>query len=280
MSEKIIDPHVHFLNLIEGQYSWLQGSNPPPWPNLDVIKAPSSFAQLQQTCPFELAGLIHIEAGFDNLQPINELNWLSQHLQNSPYKAVSYAPIDAPPKEFSRALNTQAHTSLVGIRDITEGNDGSRLLNVHCYENLVFLSEQQLIFEAQFNIENSAICQQIIKYCQRLPHLKIVINHAGLPTNLPQWQNAITLLAKLPNCFIKFSGFELLTEAVQTKRQHCFNFIIKHFSQQQIMFASNFPVCQIKQSYQQCWQSHYALCKSHSLWQQLSYKNAQNCYQV
>jgi len=280
MSEKIIDPHVHFFNLVEGQYSWLQGSNPPAWPNLEVIKAPSSFTQLQQACPFELAAVIHIEAGFDNQHPINELNWLTQHLQNSAYKAVSYAPIDAPPKAFSRALNMQAHASLVGIRDITEGDDGTRLLDANCYENLALLSQQQLIFEAQFNIEDSAICQKVIQYCQQLPDLKVVINHAGLPNNLTQWQSAITLLAKLPNCFIKFSGFELLTEALQAKRQYCFDFITKHFSQQHIMFASNFPVCQITQSYQQCWQSHFDICKSHHLWQQLSYKNAQLLYQL
>ena len=42
MSLKIIDPHVHFFNLAEGQYTWLQGENPPAWPNLELIKQPIS----------------------------------------------------------------------------------------------------------------------------------------------------------------------------------------------------------------------------------------------
>lgn len=280
MSEKIIDPHVHFFNLTEGQYSWLQGCNPPSWPNLEKITAPSSFSQLQQACPFELTALVHIEAGFDNHQPVNELKWLASHLAGHKYKAVSYAQIDKPLTDFAQALDTQRHPSLVGIRDITEGDDGIRLLSSNCFENLAHLSEQKLIFEAQFHIENSAICHQVINYCQQLPDLRLVINHTGLPRNSAHWQASICQLAKLPNCFIKFSGFELLSPALQTQRQYCFDFITKHFSHQRIMFASNFPVCQIKHSYQQCWQSHFSLCNSHHLWQQLSYKNAQLCYQV
>jgi len=48
MSSAIIDPHVHFFNLLEGQYTWLQGANHPTRPNLDKIKQPISAAQLMQ----------------------------------------------------------------------------------------------------------------------------------------------------------------------------------------------------------------------------------------
>ena len=66
MSMQIIDPHVHFFNLAEGQYTWLQGENPPAWPNLEKIKQPISAEQLVKSTDFELAGIVHIEAGFDN----------------------------------------------------------------------------------------------------------------------------------------------------------------------------------------------------------------------
>ena len=77
MSTNIIDPHVHFFNLLDGQYTWLQGSNPPAWPNLEKIKRPISAQQLANSTDFKLKGLVHIEAGFDNSAPIKELNWLS-----------------------------------------------------------------------------------------------------------------------------------------------------------------------------------------------------------
>lgn len=280
MSERIIDPHVHFFNLAQGQYDWLQGSNPVSWPNLATIKAPMTAIQLQQQTQFELAGLVHIEAGFDNQQPINELLWLAKHLTGHNYKAISFASIDSHPNDFNNAIIALSHPSLAGIRDITEGTDAVRLSNSHCLENLALLSSYQFIFEAQFNIENLTITQQIVNYCRQLPHLQVVINHAGLPNDLPQWQQGISQLAKIANCRIKFSGFELLPALTQTQQQQCFDFIIKCFGIQRVMFASNFPVCQINASYQQCWQSHYERCTNDTMWSQLSYKNALHCYQV
>jgi L-fuconolactonase len=91
MSTKIIDPHLHFFNLLEGQYTWLQGANPPAWSNLDKIKQPISVAELIKSTDFELVGLVHIEAGFDNNQPVKELNWLAKHIKTIPYKAISFA---------------------------------------------------------------------------------------------------------------------------------------------------------------------------------------------
>lgn len=280
MSARIIDPHVHFFNLAQGQYDWLQGSNPVSWPNLATIKAPITATQLQQQTQFELAGLVHIEAGYDNQQPVNELHWLAEHLAGQNYKAVSYANIDSHPNDFNNAIIALSHPSLVGIRDITEGTDAMRLSNSYCLENLAQLSAHQLIFEAQFAIENLVITQQIVNYCRQLPHLQIVINHAGLPSDLQLWQQGISQLAQIANCRIKFSGFELFPALTQTQQQQCFDFIIKHFGIQRVMFASNFPVCQINTSYQQCWQSHFKRCTSDNMWSQLSYKNALYCYQV
>ncbi|MBB1479862.1 MULTISPECIES: amidohydrolase family protein [Pseudoalteromonas] len=280
MSERIIDPHVHFFNLVQGQYDWLQGNNPVPWPNLDTIKAPISVNQLQHISQFEIAGLVHIEAGFDNQHPINELHWLAEHLGGHNYKAISFANINSHPDDFNNAITALSHPSLVGIRDITEGADAMRLSHATCHDNLALLASKQLIFEAQFEVEKLTITQQLINYCQQLPHLQLIINHAGLPNNLSIWQQGISQLAQLPNCWIKFSGFELLTAQLQTQQQQCFNFILQHFGQHRVMFASNFPVCQINASYQQRWSNHFELCNTHSVWQQLSYKNAQHCYQV
>ncbi|MBH0026050.1 amidohydrolase family protein [Pseudoalteromonas sp. SWN29] len=279
MSLKIIDPHVHFLNLAEGQYSWLQGANPPAWPNLDKIKQPVSAEQLVKSTDFELAGLVHIEAGFDNTSPINELNWLSSHLKNLPFKAISYNQIDSPADQFTHCLKALAHSNLCGIRDITEGSDAKRLLDANSFKNLITLSNTQLHFEAQFDIENSEITKQVAYYAKQLPQLQIIINHAGLPSNLNTWQQGVELLAQHDNIAIKFSGFELLKLTCE-QQAACFNFIFNHFGQQRIMFASNFPVCQINTSYNNLWHNYKAICSSNKIWHNLSYTNAKHYYQV
>ncbi|WP_404341407.1 amidohydrolase family protein [Pseudoalteromonas mariniglutinosa] len=279
MSEYIIDPHVHFFNLLEGQYHWLQGDSEPQWQNLPQIKAATSLSALQQQCPFQLAGLVHIEAGFDNNAPIKELNWLAKHLAGFNYKAISYAKIDSTDNQFSKAITNLKHTSLMGVRDITEGNDSKRLLNQYCHHNLSLLAAHGLLFEAQFAIENSIVTKQIVSYCQSIPTLNLVINHMGLPSNIAAWQQNIATLARCDNVFIKYSGQELLGNTVEQQR-HIFNTLIKCFGEQRVMFASNFPVCQINASYQARWQGYLQLCHNHSQWYTLSNKNAASLYQL
>ena len=279
MSTKIIDPHVHFFNLLEGQYTWLQGANPPAWPNLDKIKQPISVAKLIKSTDFELVGLVHIEAGFDNEQPNNELNWLAKHIKRLPYKAISFATINQPNNAFKLALKHLKHSSLVGIRDITEGHDATRLLNPHCLDNLRHLCHLKLHFEAQFEIENFNITEQLISYANQVSDLQIIINHAGLAHNLANWQRAIELLAQQPNVAMKFSGFELLMLNSEQQRQ-CLTHILKHFGMQRVMFASNFPVCQININYNELWHHYRSLCSDDLTWQHLSYKNAARLYQL
>ena len=279
MSLKIIDPHVHFFNLVEGQYSWLQGANPPAWPNLEKIKQPVSAQQLVKSTDFELVGLVHIEAGFDNTSPINELNWLDSHLKSLSFKAISYNQIDSSADQFINSLEALTHLSLCGIRDITEGTDAKRLLDANSFKNLTTLSDTQLHFEAQFDIENSEITKQIAYYAKQLPQLQIIINHAGLPSNLNDWRQGVELLAQHDNIAIKFSGFELL-RLTSEQQAACFNFLFNHFGQQRIMFASNFPVCQINTSYNNLWHCHKALCSNDKTWHDLSYTNAKHYYQV
>ena len=279
MSMQIIDPHVHFFNLAEGQYTWLQDENPPAWPNLEKIKQPISVEQLVKSTDFELAGIVHIEAGFDNQSPINELNWLSSHLKGIPFKAISYTQIDSSADQFINSLEALAHSNLCGIRDITEGTDAKRLLDANSFKNLTTLSDTQLHFEAQFDIENSEITKQIAYYANQLPQLQIIINHAGLPSNLNDWRQGVELLAQHDNIAIKFSGFELL-QLTSEQQAACFNFLFNHFGQQRIMFASNFPVCQINTSYNSLWHCHKALCSNDKTWHDLSYANAKHYYQV
>jgi L-fuconolactonase len=279
MSTKIIDPHLHFFNLLEGQYTWLQGANPPAWSNLDKIKQPISVAELIKSTDFELVGLVHIEAGFDNNQPVKELNWLAKHIKTIPYKAISFATINQPNNAFKLALQQLEHCSLVGIRDITEGHDAERLLSPQCLDNLRHLSQLKLLFEAQFEVENLNITERLISYANQVSDLQIIINHTGLAHNLANWAAAIELLAKQPNVAIKFSGFELLMLNSEQQSQ-CFIHILKHFGMQRVMFASNFPVCQININYNELWQHYRTLCDDTIIWQHLSYKNAARLYQL
>ena len=75
---KIIDPHLHLFDLKQGDYHWLKADNPPNWPDKNVINNTFDEQDLSLSPPLSLAGFVHIEAGFDNLQPWRELNYLQK----------------------------------------------------------------------------------------------------------------------------------------------------------------------------------------------------------
>ncbi|WP_125558364.1 amidohydrolase family protein [Pseudoalteromonas rubra] len=273
---KIIDPHLHFFSLQQGQYHWLKHT-PPPWQNLELIRQDHLPDALLNLSGFSLEGCVHIEAGFDNDQPSRELDWLAEILPAPRYKAVSYAQIDAPATQFRTQLDALKHPNLVAIRDITEGQDALRLLNPQVAENLAYLSECGLHFEAQFELTHQDVAQHLYDIAHQLPQLRIVLNHSGLVGQGDNWLDNAKTLAKLPHCAIKFSGHELLNQPLPLQTQ--LDNLLALFGCERVMFASNHPVCLIKHSYEAIWQRYQALCQhDEQLWHQLSYANAKRWY--
>ncbi|TMP37750.1 amidohydrolase family protein [Pseudoalteromonas rubra] len=273
---RIIDPHLHFFSLRQGQYHWLK-NNPPAWPNLDLIRQDHLPDALLSLNGFSLEGCVHIEAGFDNEQPRRELEWLAQLLPATRYKAVSYAKIDAPAAQFRRQLEALKHPSLVAIRDITEGQDATRLLTPQVADNLAHLSDSGLHFEAQFELTHHSVVTHLCNIARQVPNLRIMLNHSGLVGQTDNWLENAAVLAALPHCAIKFSGHELLDNPLPLQAQ--LTSLLDLFGAERVMFASNHPVCLIQHDYQSIWQQYLALCQQdNALWHRLSYANAKNWY--
>lgn len=288
MNNSIIDPHLHLFNLEQGHHHWLRDPGAPSWPNLDRIRRSHTEADLLAATPYPLAGLVHIEAGFDNDHPVRELSWLQQAITHTPYRAIAYARIDQPTADFAAAIHALQQTALAGIRDITEGEDASRLRAPTVVQNLAHLADQGLIFEAQFNWDNLDAAQAIADYAHSMPSLRLVLNHAGLPLQLEAWQQGLGLLHQCPNTQVKFSGLELITAPVSAV--WLLQALLEGFGDKRVMLASNFPVCHITQDYAALWQGYRQLVaelaetrglspsEQAALWQALSHSNARQCY--
>ncbi|AOT09648.1 amidohydrolase family protein [Pseudoalteromonas luteoviolacea] len=276
---KIIDPHLHFFDLDEGNYEWLK-HNPPAWPHLDLIQQNHLPAALQNIALFKVAACVHVEAGFDNNHPLRELEWLANIVPPLPYKAVAYAQIDSPHEQFRNALHKLQHPSLVAIRDITEGDDAQRLQCEHTRQNLCYLAEQNIHFEAQFEVHNTVISRHMYDIYREQPAATLVINHAGFMTEGRDWQESIKLLSQIKNCVIKFSGHELLDAPIAP--QHQLSALLTYFGSERIMLASNHPVCLIKHDYETQWQHYYELVQQvdSKVWHQLSFENAKRVYKL
>jgi predicted TIM-barrel fold metal-dependent hydrolase len=274
----IIDPHIHFFDLKKGQYHWLTGTTPPPWPNLSLIKANHHKDKLNNPT-FLVEAIVHIEAGFNNNHPYLELEWLEETVPPLQYGAIAYLDITLEPYLFSQQLKGLAKSqNLRGIRDITEGDDAKRLLHKHVYKNLVTLSQYHLHFEAQFELYQLNVAHQIAQYCSNLPELQIILNHAGLLQINKSYQTALLELSDCANIAIKFSGFEHVANPLEPAA--CLALLLSYFGEDRVMFASNYPVCLMSKNYEAVWLDYYALIERKSLWQKLSYHNAKRLYRL
>ena len=261
---KIIDSHLHFFDLSQGDYHWLQPNNPPFWPDKSVINRDFSLTDLILAPKDQLLGVVHIEAGFNNQQPWREISWLEQSNKRLPVPLRTIASVDLTESvaKFRANLNHLAQfSSWVGVRHILDQAASDLLNKPVVKKNLNQLATQSLIFEAQLNGKDIAGMQALFNIANQLPQLQIVISHAGFPPNEPQalqtWQQQIKAIAQCRNVVIKASGWEMVNRDYQMSQLTArLSDLIQYFGINRVMLASNFPLCLFSHSYQNLWQ-HY-----------------------
>jgi len=285
---KIIDPHLHLFNLEQGDYQWLKADNPPLWSDKKSIAKSFTEQDLHLPYPFELAGFVHIEAGFDNQQPWREIAWLESTC-TLPFSSIAAINLLSPSKEFQQTLGKLCqYESVVGVREILDENAFEYLSNPQVHKNLTQVAKQQLIFECQMPLTDVSATEKLVEIINTLPTLSVVINHAGFPPeNIKSgswkvWQQSMLWLSRYENISIKCSGFEMINRQYSaTWQQQVIKQCLTTFGSNKTMLASNFPLCLFKDSYQGNWlnlQENIALSKNEL--ELLSYENAKRIYQL
>lgn len=278
---RVIDPHIHLFNLAQGDYHWLKSENAPFWPDKKYLCQDFSESNLAAGPEVEVAGFVHIEAGFDNEAPWRELEWLEAHC-NRPFRSIAF--VDLTRSDFLRHLHLlEQHISLVGIRFILDDHAEEYLSNPRVQENLAHIAERGLLFEAQLPLSDTLSVDALRVVLQGIPELQVVVNHAGFfQADNFDWKHSISKLAELAGCSIKCSGWEMLNrqwdlEAIKPAITH----IIAQFGSERVMLASNFPVSDLGCSYRELWARYmFGLQIPEELRSKLTFKNAQRIYRL
>lgn len=261
---KIIDPHLHLFDLAKGQYGWLKPDVSPFWPDKSIIHRDFSQQDLKLTPPLKLAGFVHIEAGFNNQQPWQEIAWL-EHSLSLDFRSIGQIDLTASRTDFINTLaKLSRYSSLVGVRHILDQQAQSLLKQARVRTNLARLAGANLIFEAQLNGCDTQAIGTLIAIAQAHPELTIILNHANFCPARQQdyrvWQKNIRALAQNDNIFIKASGWEMVERQYQpTRVSLVVSFLIECFGYGRVMLASNFPLCLFNKSYDDLWQQYQTL---------------------
>lgn len=277
----IIDPHIHLFNLKDGNYHWLKPENPPFWPDKTIINHSFGQSDLDLSSNNQIAGFVHIEAGFDNDQPWQEIAWLEK-VCSLPMKSIATCDLTLSPELFEEQLNRiTAFESVVGVRHILDDEASVLLAQKNVQINLSTVAKFNLIFELQIDISDIDSASVFAELAQQYS-LSYTVNHAGFPpldTESDSWQNwliGLNLLAKSDSA-IKCSGWEM------QDRDYNFDFqnqvvraCINAFGIEKVMLASNFPLCLFSKNYSEFWQQSLGIDEKQK--QALAYDNACSWY--
>lgn len=312
MTINIIDPHLHLFNRAEGNYDWLEATEPPVWPDKNKIQQNFSLTDLNLSnsdIKFNLAGFVHIEAGFDNEKPWREIAYI-ESLKHQSVRTIASVNLLDSPVEFKQNIDTlKQHQSLIGVRHIFDEQAGDILTNNNAQQNLACLNnlakQEHFIFELQLPLvnftpaatakstdESYLVMPLLLQTINNNRALKFVLNHAGFPAEqdnsaaMKNWHANIKSLAELPNVFIKCSGMEMINRKYDMNWfSQIVGFCIDNFSIDRVMIASNFPLCLLSnKNYLKYWQDiiNSAIMQNSAKDTQnaLVYSNALNIYQL
>lgn len=281
---KIIDPHIHFFNLELGKYDWLKPTNPPYWPDKDVINKSFNVDDIKLSKPLLLAGFVHIEAGFDNDKPWREIEWLEKNI-DIPFRSIASADITLAPPVFIELIDKLVtYSSVVGIRHIFESDTIADVFYKNISANLSYLTQQNLIFETQINSCDDAV----IDFCmlaESHPQLIFILNHAHFcpftKNDIQHWTDSIERIASNDNVFIKASGWEMVARDYTIKHvELTLSALLDCFTIERVMLASNFPLTLFSNNHQELWEKYLTLAYTSSDINKLVYENAKRIYQL
>lgn len=283
-AKKIIDPHLHFFNLQQGDYHWLKPNQPPLWPDKQKIYKNFTQSDLTLDSGLNLAGFVHIEAGFNNQQPWREIDWLEQHCIGS-FKTVAFADITA--TSFADTLNQLTHRqSVVGIRHILDDQAAKILSADLTKQHFGLLAEKNFSFDAQLSLLDERSTDALVEMANLYKTVAIIINHAGrapLQNAVNEhkiWQFNLQKLASCKNIAIKLSGWEMTDRTWQA--HHASTVIhdsISTMGESRVMLASNFPLCLFTMPYKDLWETYAEQPDIEpKTFEKISYTNAKTWY--
>lgn len=268
---KIIDPHLHLFDLQQGDYQWLQLNKAPFWPDKKKIARDFSERDLTLTQPLELSAFVHIEAGFNNKHPEQEIHWLEQTCAR-PFVSIVGIDLSLDSRKFSQQItNAMQYKSVVGVRYILDEQAFKVLSNTQTVDNLTLLNGLEVIFEVQMSLTDHAAVDTLSELINKNNHITFIINHAGFPNKnstsvaWQNWQKNLRKLAEFEQVAIKLSGWEMIDRHYQQLKisgqnidwqSYIMQWCLSTFGKKRVMLASNFPLCLFSHSnYQAYWQN-------------------------
>ena len=191
---------------------------------------------------------VYIEAEWDPRDPIGEMDFIAgvRAAEGFPTVAISQAWLDR--EDCAAVLDSHASRSFV--RGVRQKPKAGQMDDARWRSGFARLAPLGLHLELQAPWSQLAEAARVAK---DYPESTIVVNHAGLPTaDLAGWRAAMAGLAACENVAVKISGLGNLDAAA---RREVTRALIDLFGPERAMFASNYPVDSLRDSFDSIWRT-------------------------
>lgn len=261
----IVDPHHHLWDLERFSYPWLSARPLPASVAGDVAPIAKSYLlddYLADTANQNVVKSVHVDAGFDPSQPVEETRWLQSiaDQRGFPHGIVARAELHRPDVEATLAAHSQ-FPNVRGIRHIVNWHSDPAktyvtkpdfLTDPAWLRGFALLKGYNLSFDLQLYPSQMADAAAL---AAAHGDTTIILNHAGMPVDrdaeaLSLWRAGMRALAAQPNVWVKISGLGMVDWRWTENSIRPFVLdTIEIFGPDRCMFASNFPVDKLYSSF-------------------------------
>ena len=280
---KIVDAHHHLwdLNNKDTKYSWLMVTEGEAFFG-DYAAIRKSYLlddYIEDTKNQNIIKSVHVQAEHDDDKPVNETAWLQSladtHSSKLPNAIVAFA--DFSKNNVSEILDAhQEYKNTRGIRQILSYNKDEPkyshatedfMKNSTWVENFKYIRNRNLSFDIQIykhQMEDAA------NLANKYNDVLFILNHTGEPCYqskeyIESWEQNMKKLAKCENVVAKISGLGMFDPNWTIDSTRIFvEKTIQIFGIERCMFASNFPVDKIFNSFDTYWNSFKEITKNYS----------------
>ncbi len=252
----IVDAHHHLWDLSRFPYPWLHPSAPHrPFGDHTAIKRDYPIEAYLEDVASPLRASVHVQANSGAVDPVAETAWIAQEAERTGRQVAIIGPADPADVDLPRTIDR--HADFAGFRGLrlfagwdaspiwSQTKDPQLLRSEPILRLATDLCERELsldlvVFPAQL--------PQLAELVQRVPGLRIAVNHLGMPRaghagEEAQWRAGVRALSPFANVFFKISGLWTIDrdwrhEAIGPYVQH----VVASLGADRCMYGSNLPI--------------------------------------
>lgn len=239
---KIIDAHQHYWHYNQSEYDWINDS-------MKILQQdflPSHYKEEMKDN--NIHGSVVVQAR----QSDQETKWLLDLADHNEHILGIVGWIDLKSKNLEHQLKEyKTSTKLKGFRHVIHDElDIDFMLDPKFINGLRLLNEYNYTYDLLIKSEH---LENTIKLIEKLPKMKLVINHIAKPNiKKREWDTWAIYLKKIannyPHVYCKISGIVTEADWYSWKEEELIEYIkyvIDIFGPSRVMFGTDWPVCQV-----------------------------------